>query len=172
MKSFTTKIDGREIRWDVDITVGTLKRVKGMLAIELCSLQENGADGLMNLCSDPVKFIDTLYVVCKKQADAANVSDEQFGEMFGYVSRNDAITAFIGAYFDFFLSPEQSRKASEIFATIGKKSDTAMTAELARAAEKAANIDLRKLADERLKRKSGISPASSESTPILARSAS
>ena len=76
-------------------------------------LQEGLKDGgiIDKMLSDPIFLVDTLYVICKSQADEREISDEDFGIALG---TRDAITsatyALIEGLKSFF--PNQSKVIS------------------------------------------------------------
>ena len=86
---------GRE--WDVAINVATVKRVKDLLGVNLFALLSDRLKGLGELLADPVRFVDVLYVIVKPQADAAGVTDEQFGGSLGGDTLQAAAEAFLEA---------------------------------------------------------------------------
>ena len=71
--------------WSLTLNVWTVKKVRDLLAVDLLDLGESGNKPglLVRLISDPVLLVDVLYVVCKDQADAAGITDEQFGRGIG-----------------------------------------------------------------------------------------
>ena len=83
MKSFT---DNTGRTWTLSVTVGTIKRVRALCNVDLAGVIsiESGAqpkvDLLERLGSDPVLLVDVLYAVCKPEADAKGVTDEEFGQ--------------------------------------------------------------------------------------------
>lgn len=97
MKTFTDCM-GRT--WTVTINVGTIKRVKTMLGINLLeAITDDLAEKLKN---DVCLLVDVLYVICKNEADVKNITDENFGEaMAGDVLEN-ATNAFLDELIDFF----------------------------------------------------------------------
>lgn len=111
MKSFT---DNKGRRWLLEINVGALKRIRalcdGFDVLNLVQLDSDGtsnADGLERLSSDPILLVDVIYAVCKPEADALGVSDEDFGSaMVGDVI-TDATNQLLDAIVDFF--PEAKR---------------------------------------------------------------
>ena len=82
MKTFT---DNTGRTWTLSVTVGTIKRVRALCGVDLANIISIEAGkapnvGLLDrLASDPVLLVDVLYAVCKPEADAQNVSDEDFG---------------------------------------------------------------------------------------------
>jgi len=89
--------------WDLAITVSTVKRVRQLADVDLIKALEG--ELLVELASDPVALVDTLYAICKPQADAAGVSDEQFGEAMAGEAIDAACEAFIEALTRFFSRP-------------------------------------------------------------------
>lgn len=75
MPSTFTDTAGRV--WTVSIGTDTIKRVRALLSVDLMEFIEGSLMG--KLMSDVVLFVDTLYAVCKPEADARGVTDEQFG---------------------------------------------------------------------------------------------
>ncbi|MFN5662734.1 MAG: hypothetical protein ACK48N_11695 [Planctomyces sp.] len=84
--------------WTVDINVATLKRVRGLTGVDLMQVIEGTL--IEKLIRDPVLLCDVVYAVCKPEADAAKVSDEEFGKAMA----GDAIEAATGALLDELIS--------------------------------------------------------------------
>ncbi len=97
MKTFTDNV-GRT--WTVTINVGTIKRVKATLGVDLLeAITDNLTEKLKN---DICLFVDVLYVICQKEAEAKNISDESFGEgLVGDVIES-ATNAFLDELIEFF----------------------------------------------------------------------
>lgn len=70
--------DREDRTWDIDINVRTISRVRRLLDLNLLELALPESPLLKRL-DDPVQLADVLYVLCKDQCDAQNVTDEQFG---------------------------------------------------------------------------------------------
>jgi hypothetical protein len=92
--------------WTVTINIDALKRVKGLLAVNLLDAIEGKL--LEKLIADPVLLCDILYCLCKPQADAQSVSDEDFGRSMAGDAIEAATTAFLEELADFF--PAQKRE--------------------------------------------------------------
>ena len=129
MKSFT---DNTGRTWTLSVTVGTIKRVRALCNVDLAGVIsiESGAqpkvDLLERLGSDPVLLVDVLYAVCKPEADAKGVTDEEFGQAMSGDTIEMATTALLDEVIDFF--PETKRKvfrkildATRRFESRGKK---------------------------------------------------
>lgn len=92
--------------WEVRIRIAELRRVKSLCGgLDLTKLIDDNLKGLGELIADPCRFVDVLYVVCKDQADALGITDEQFGGAFGGDTLERAVNAFVEALFDFFPNP-------------------------------------------------------------------
>jgi len=84
--------------WAVDINVAALKRVRGLTGVDLMQVIEGTL--IEKFIRDPVLLCDVVYAVCKPEADAAKVSDEEFGKAMA----GDAIEAATGAVLDELIS--------------------------------------------------------------------
>ncbi len=100
-----TDREGR--RWSVTITVGTLKRVKELVEVNLLDV----FDGVLlnRLADDPVLLANTLYAVCKPQADERGIDDLAFGELLVGDTIEAAAQALVLGLSLFF--PQQRRAA-------------------------------------------------------------
>lgn len=103
MKTFS---DNAGRTWTVTVNVDTVKRVKSLLNVNLLEAVEGKL--LERLICDPVLLCDVIYAVCKPQADAQNVSDENFGKAMAGDSIELATTALLEELCDFF---PQARRA-------------------------------------------------------------
>jgi hypothetical protein len=86
--------------WTVTVNVDAFKRVKSLLNVNLMEAVEGKL--LERLVADPILLCDVIYAVCKPQADAANVSDMQFGQAMGGDAIELATTALLEELCDFF----------------------------------------------------------------------
>lgn len=101
----TTFIDTCNRRWDLSITVGTVKRVRQLCGVDLYDAL--GGAVLSELAADPVKLVDVLYAIAKPQADAADVTDEAFGESMAGDAILHATNALLEGLTSFFARPGQ-----------------------------------------------------------------
>ena len=105
MKSFT---DNKGRTWTLEVTVATVKRVRGLCKVDLNSIVEldknnkPSAELLERLSSDPVLLVDVLYAVCKPQADKLGITDEDFGEAMAGDAIEQATTSLLEEIIDFF----------------------------------------------------------------------
>jgi hypothetical protein len=103
--------------WDLTLSVGTVRRIKDALDVDLMAVLDN--DVLAKLSIDLELFVNCLFVICQEQAKEAGVSDEQLGSALGGDVFDEAAAAFTQALVDFF--PQRRR---EVLARLaGKVSD-------------------------------------------------
>lgn len=107
--------DNQGRRWPIRMDIEIVKRLKkSSLAFDIMA-----EDSLPKLASDPVLLCDVLFVICMDEADAAGVTDEDFGRGLGGDALLDATNQLIEAIVDFFPRPgqrEQARNAMDLFA--------------------------------------------------------
>ena len=99
MKTFT---DSAGRTWTVSLTIDAAKRVKGLLDVNLLELEAGDPPLLTKLGTDVILLCDVIFALVKPQADAAGVSDEQFGAALGGEVILAAQTAFYEELVDFF----------------------------------------------------------------------
>ena len=103
-------VDNSRRTWEVAINVTAVKRIRGLLGIDLYALVDDGFKSLSKLVSDPVSLADVLYCLCKDQADKQSISDEDFGRALAGDVITNAADAFIEDLIDFF--PDARARAS------------------------------------------------------------
>ena len=100
MHSFT---DEKGRTWSVVVTVDTVRRVRQLAGVDLMLVLKGTL--LEELAGDPVKLVDVLFAICKPQADAAKVTDQDFAEGLAGDSIDHATMALLGGIADFFPGP-------------------------------------------------------------------
>ena len=90
MRAFT---DNAGRSWSLAVNVDAIKRVKSLLGVNLMDAVEGTL--LEKLVSDPVLLCDVIYAVCKPQADAQGVRDEDFGRAMAGDAIDLATTAML-----------------------------------------------------------------------------
>lgn len=168
MKSF---VDNSGRRWLIQIHVAAVKRLRGLLDVDLYGLIDEEFAGLGKLMSDPVKLVDVIYCLCKDEADKLGVTDEDFGRAMGGDCLTHAADAFLGELTDFFPDARVRTGLHKILSMSRKVRDTLLTQAMEQMDQEMDRIDVESLV-EKLKSSSGNSPESSESIPIHSRSAS
>jgi len=103
-------VDNSRRTWEVAINVAAVKRIRGLLGIDLYALVDDGFKSLSKLVSDPVSLADVLYCLCKDQADKQTISDEDFGRALAGDAITQAADAFVEELIDFF--PDARARAS------------------------------------------------------------
>lgn len=157
MKSFT---DTAGRAWTIVINVAAVKRVRALLGINLYALVDDRFAGLSRLLGDPVDLVDVLYVLCKDEATALGVSDEDFGRAMAGDAIERAADAFLAELTDFFPTPRVRQALGRLIEAGGTMRDRLLD----RAMAELEAIDLDAELD-RLIASSGGSPAPSASTP-------
>ena len=104
MRTFTDNT-GRE--WTVAVNVDALKRVQGLIGVNLI---EQAIDGKLftRLAVDPILLCDIIYALCRPQAESAGVSDDEFGRAMGGDAIQFATTALLEELVDFFPNPRRN----------------------------------------------------------------
>ena len=103
-------VDNSRRTWEVAINVAAVKRIRGLLGIDLYALVDDGFKSLSKLVSDPVTLADVLYCLCKDQADKQSINDEDFGRALAGDAITHAADAFVEELIDFF--PDARARAS------------------------------------------------------------
>lgn len=89
--------------WDCAITTGAIKRVIKLCQIDLTKLfEDEEATAVRQLLADPLVIADVIYAVVKPQADARDITDEQFGELLPGMLMAEANSALMDALQVFF----------------------------------------------------------------------
>ena len=167
MKTFT---DNAARAWTIQVNVDALKRVKSLLEVDLME----AVDGklLQRMLDEPILLCDIIYALCKPQADAASVTDEDFGRAMAGDAIDNATQALLEELVDFF--PQRRRALLTKVLDKLKKLDSLALATVTDRIEK---IDLDKVMSNAVAqldndlsallagKPSGPAPASSASTP-------
>ena len=97
MKTFN---DNAGRTWTVAINVDAIKRVKSLLCVNLLEAVEGKL--IERLVSDPVMLCDVLYALCKPEADAKQITDEDFGRAMAGDAIDHGTTCLLEELVDFF----------------------------------------------------------------------
>jgi hypothetical protein len=159
MKTFT---DNAGRTWTIAINVDAIKRVKGLLDVNLLEVVEGTL--IERLIRDPILLCDVVYVVCKPEADEKRVSDEDFGRAMAGDAIEHATKALLEELVGFSPSPRDRANLQRVLETTWRVMDKARdlvearltSEELERTIEQA----LRSAGDSSIS-----APASSESIP-------
>ena len=113
--------------WTVKITVETIRQVRDALGVNLLDVvSQKREDHLIDrLASDPVLLVDVLYVVCKEEADKAQIDSRAFGARLAGDAVADATNALLGSLSDFF--PAQRGKVlRRVLGKVGEVRDATL----------------------------------------------
>ncbi|MBX3404568.1 MAG: hypothetical protein KF699_14245 [Phycisphaeraceae bacterium] len=155
-------IDNAGRTWTVDINVAALKRVRGLTGVDLMQVIEGTL--IEKLIRDPVLLCDVVYAICKPEADAAKVSDEEFGKAMAGDAIEAATTAVLEELVGFCPSPRDRANLGRVLQATKKVMERARDL----VEKKLDSGELDRLADRLLESagvSSGSAPASSASTP-------
>jgi hypothetical protein len=158
MKTFTDNV-GRT--WTVTVNVEAVKRVRGLLSVDLLEVLDGKL--LERLAADPILLCDLVYCLCKSEADAKGVTDEEFGRAMAGDAIDGAMVALMEELVGFF--PRERRRllarALEKLRMLETRAvDVAMRKLESPALERELDEELARLTDS-----SGSSPEFSVSTP-------
>lgn len=166
MKTFT---DNTGRTWTLSVTVGMIKRVRALCGVDLANIitMESGKTPqvvlLERLASDPVLLVDVLFAVCKPEADAKGITDEEFGRAMAGDAIELAATALLDEIIDFF--PEAKRKVFRKILDASRRFEARSKQALMELLEDPAFDEKIDQALDRLTISSSVSPESPESIP-------
>jgi hypothetical protein len=159
MRTFT---DNAGRTWTVAINVDAIKRVRDLLKVDLLEILDGKL--IEKLYRDPVLLCDVVYAVCKPEADAKGVSDEDFGRAMAGDAIEHATKAILEDLVGFSPSPRDRANFQRVLETTWTVMDKARDVIEARLATmNAEQIVAQALAT--FGDSSGSAPASSASSP-------
>jgi hypothetical protein len=123
--------DNRGDSWEVLITVATVLDVKSKLGYDLASIADNedpSAD-FAKLTKNMGMFVDVLSVVCEEQAIARGLDGRGIAKRWDLNVFKLAVDAFQEAYVDFFLNPQQQKKARALLGQRAAMTEKKLAAE-------------------------------------------
>lgn len=159
MKTFN---DNAGRTWTIAINVDAIKRVRSLLEVDLLEI----VDGKLieRLIRDPVLLCDVVYAVCKPEADAKSVSDEEFGRAMAGDAIEHATKALLEDLVGFSPSPRDRANLQRVLATTWNVMDRARDL----VEKRLESGELEKVVERALATagsSSGAAPESSASTP-------
>jgi hypothetical protein len=163
MQSFK---DNQGRQWSVEINVTAIKRVRGLTGEDLMQVIEGTL--IEKLIRDPVLLCDVVYAICKPEADARNVSDEEFGKAMAGDAIEAATTAVLEELVGFCPSPRDRANLGRVLQATRKVMDRARDL----VEKKLDSGELDRLADRLLAEGSSEATAGSSSTSAPGSSAS
>ena len=162
MTSFT---DSQGRTWVLTVNVDAIRRVRQLTDVDL--LEVVGGKLLEQLAEDPVLLCDVLFALCKPEADAKQVSDEDFGRSMAGDVIEQATGALLEALADFFpgrkgeLLKQAAAKLDQLQAKVLDHAEAKLTS-----GELEAQVEAMLSEHERSGGSSISAPASSASTPV------
>lgn len=120
MKTF---VDNAGRTWTVTVNVDAIKRVRGLLNVDLLEILEGTL--VERLIRDPVLLCDVVYAVCKPEADARNVTDEDFGRAMAGDVIDEATTVLLEELVAFCPSPRDRKNLGRVLTTTRRMMDRA-----------------------------------------------
>jgi hypothetical protein len=112
MRSFT---DRAGTKWDVEINVSAIKRVRGLLNVNLLDVVDGKL--LDEIIRDPIRLCDIIYALCKPQADQLGLTDEAFGQRMAGDAIAQATDALTGEIVDFFPNAQDRANLGRVLET-------------------------------------------------------
>ncbi len=157
MKTFT---DNAGRTWTIAINVDAIKRVRGLLDVDLLEIVEGKL--IERLIRDPVLLCDVVYAVCKPEADSKGVSDEEFGRAMAGDAIEHATKALLEELVGFSPSPRDRANLGRVLATTWRVMDRAR--DLIEARIESVNIE--KVVEQALA-SAGTSSGAAPASPVL-----
>ncbi len=167
MKTFK---DRQNRTWLIEINVALAKKVRALTGVDLYRLVDNDFANLQELLRDQITLVDVIYVLCKDQADAQKMTDENFGAGLAGETVTRAAEAFMDAYIDF----SQDPRAAAVLRSLTTKGLAAVDAQMTEAEKIADWVTVEMLVQDakepgflakKLNERLTTSPESSASTP-------
>lgn len=161
MRTFT---DTKQRDWLIHVTVDAVKRVRGLVNVDLLDVIEQKSQTLTRLITDPILLADVIYAVCKPQADERRVTDTDFAAALAGDPIDAATHGLLDSIVDFFPNSRDRDQLRRVIAATWGAMDQARTIIEARLApERIADIVSKAL--ETAVNSSTDAPESSASTP-------
>lgn len=161
MKTF---VDNAGRTWIVTINVNTIKRVRGLVDVNLLEILDGAL--IEKFIRDPVLLCDVVYAVCKLEADERNISDEDFGRAMAGDAIEHATRALLEELVNFSPSPRDRANLQRILETTWRVMDKARDLVEARLSSNEIDQTIEQALSS-VSDSSGSAPASLGSTPDL-----
>ena len=154
-------IDESKRTWEINITIGMIKRVLKLLKVDLLELDKGTPPLLTRLSTDLMLLVDVIWVLIMDQAALVNVTDEEFGMALNGPAVGAAQEAFYEELVLFFQGLGRKHLAVAV-----QTQTKIINQAVELAAEKMQEIDLTKHLKAAFGNLSTGLQAQSESTPI------
>lgn len=97
-------LKGRE--WELQITVGTVKRVRSYCDLDLYNIGDSGF--IKIIIDEPIKLIEMFWTIFEDQAKAKEIDEKEFCEGWAGDIIDEATKIFLDELIEFF--PEKKRQ--------------------------------------------------------------
>jgi len=106
--------DSASRQWTIQLTIDSAKRVRDLMGVNLLEPEAGEPPLITRLGTDEILLCDVLYCLIKPQADALNISSEQFGQALGGEVILAAQNAFYDELVDFFQKRGRTDRARAV----------------------------------------------------------
>ncbi len=131
-------LKGRE--WELQITVGTIKRVRSKLDMDLYKIDDKNF--IKTIFDDPIKLIELIWVILEDQVKEKEISEIEFCEGWAGEAIEVATDLFIEELIEFF--PPKKRQPLEKWWKMARSVELKI---LKKAEEEVLNIDENQILD-------------------------
>jgi len=145
--------------WNVAVNVGSVKRVKKLLDVDLLDITDGEPPLILRLQANVILLCDVLYALCQPECERQGVTDEQFGEALGGGALAEARQALMGELEDFFRQSGETQKAQVV-----RRSVSLLAAAIEEATTRSEAVDLEGMARQAVGKRFTESLESLEST--------
>ena len=162
--------DSKKESWELALTFGSIKRLKGLLEVDLLDLLGGDPPLLTRLGTEVTLLVDVICALVRPQLAARELSDEDFAERLDGVAAKAAMEAFYAELADFTRNLGQTAQARAV-----ERQTEVLVKEMVRKTELVNLINLNAAVDKEISRVSeelqnaGLlstdAPESSGSTP-------
>lgn len=146
--------------WEIAVNVGSIKRTRDLVKVNLYEVVEVKMALLQRLSTDYEMLANVLFALCKPEADKRGVTDEDFGSSLSGDCLWAGFNALLDDLTDFFPDPRQRMVLKKTIEKIRTVTGMLMT----ETENRLDAIDPSEVLKE-LSNSSGSSPASAESAP-------
>jgi hypothetical protein len=157
MKTFA---DSAGRTWTVSLTLDSVKRVRDLLGVNLLELDQGEPPLLTRIGTDVILLCDMIFAILKPQADAAGVSDAEFGAALG----GEVIMAAQKAFYEELVGFFRQLGRGDLARAVEAQQRMILLA-VAAVERRIEGVDVEGEIEKTLGSWSGSSPASSGSTP-------
>jgi len=106
--------DSKKESWELALTFGSIKRLKGLLEVDLLDLLGGDPPLLTRLGTEVTLLVDVICALVRPQLAARELSDEDFAERLDGVAGKAAMEAFYAELADFTRNLGQTAQARAV----------------------------------------------------------